>query len=108
VGADVYEGDDIACVFVQPRADDDTGRALVGVFGSSGPTGARLGYALAPFVSGVGYPDYVVFSSRVLAEGDGGVLAAGWFDHAWRLQAKGFRRAPPAPGGAADTDGGRR
>ena len=47
---------------------------------------------LAPFVSGVGIPDYVVWSTDVLAEGDGGVLAAGWFDHRWQVQPGGFLR----------------
>jgi len=36
-------------------------------------------------VSGVGYPDYALFSDAILAKGDAGVLAAGWFDHAWGL-----------------------
>jgi hypothetical protein len=36
-------------------------------------------------VSGVGYPDYVVWGPEVLRDGDGAVLAAGCFDHAWRL-----------------------
>ena len=32
------------------------------------------------------FPDYMVFGSDVLAKGDAGVRAAGWFDHAWRLR----------------------
>ncbi|MHC4549352.1 MAG: carboxylesterase family protein [Planctomycetota bacterium] len=83
VGDDSYAGPNLGCVLVYPRRDDP--RALVGVFGHTGPAGARLGYALLPFVSGVGYPDYALFSDAMLAQGDGGVLAAGWFDHAWGL-----------------------
>jgi len=90
VGEHVFEGEDLACVFVYPRSGDGEARSLVGAFGSTGPAGARLGYVLAPFVSGVGYPDYVVFDANILTEGDGGVLAAGWFDHEWQLQAGGF------------------
>jgi len=74
-----------AAVFVLPRADDD--EALAGAFAYTGPEEARLGYALLPFVSGVGYPDYAVFDARILTGGDGGVLAAGWFDHDWSLGA---------------------
>jgi hypothetical protein len=85
-GAEHWEGAALGCVFVYPRRGDDS--ALVGVFGHTGPAGARLGYTLLPFVSGVGYPDYAVFDERILAEGDGGVRAAGWFDHAWRLKAR--------------------
>ena len=57
----------------------------MGVFGATGARGARLGYALLPFVSGVGYPDYVVFGPSVLERGTEAAAAAGWFDHAWRL-----------------------
>ncbi|TAJ24405.1 MAG: hypothetical protein EPO68_01465 [Planctomycetota bacterium] len=58
--------------------------------------GIRLGYTLQPFTSGVGYPDYVIFSTDVLTKGDGGVLEAGWFDRDWKVQREGaFRRAPP-------------
>ena len=62
------------------------GISCVGAFAATGTRGARLGYTLAPFLSGVGYPDYVVFTSAVLGEGDGGVRAAGWFDAAWGLE----------------------
>jgi poly(3-hydroxybutyrate) depolymerase len=85
-GAEHWEGAALGCVFVYPRRG--AAAALVGVFGHTGPAGARLGYTLLPFVSGVGYPDYAVFDERILAEGDGGVRAAGWFDHAWRLKAR--------------------
>jgi len=78
----VFEGDDLGAVFVQPRAGSSL--ALVGVFADTGPKGARLGNTLLTFVSGVGYPDYAVFTSKILQDRDAGVLAAGWFDHAWR------------------------
>jgi hypothetical protein len=83
-GGKEYEGLGFGCVFVHPRSDDPD--ALVGVFGYTGPLGARLGYALLPFVSGVGYPDYAVFDAAILSDGDAGVRAAGWFDHAWALE----------------------
>ncbi|MBI5362874.1 MAG: prolyl oligopeptidase family serine peptidase [Planctomycetes bacterium] len=96
LGTKEWKGDDLAALFVQPRRDEQ-GRtiALVGAFADSGVRGARLGYVLAPFASGVGYPDYTVFDSSVLAKADGGVLAAGFFDHAWRLTDQGFVRAAP-------------
>ena len=67
---------------------------LVGAFADSGIRGARLSYVLAPFASGVGYPDYAVFDSNVLAKADGGVLAAGFFDARWELVPGAFERAP--------------
>lgn len=94
VGTAEWKGDDLTAVFVRPRRDAK-GRiiALVGAFADSGVRGARLGYALSPFGSGVGYPDYAVFDSSILTKGDGGVLAAGFFDHEWRLVPGSFIRA---------------
>ncbi|MFO1011220.1 MAG: prolyl oligopeptidase family serine peptidase [Planctomycetota bacterium] len=95
VGANTWKGDDLAAVFVRPRRDAK-GRTigLVGAFADSGIRGARLSYVLAPFASGVGYPDYAVFDSNVLAKADGGVLAAGFFDARWELVPGAFERAP--------------
>ena len=59
---------------------------LVGLCADSGARGTRVGYALTPFISGVGYPDWTLFSEEVFTAGDGGVLAAGWFDADWRVQ----------------------
>ena len=87
-------GPDLAACLVHPHAEDD--EALVGVFADSGIEGARLGYTLMPFVSGAGYPDYAIFDATVLTKGDAGVLAAGFFDGRWRVQAGGYVR-PDAP-----------
>jgi len=80
LGDRLWEGDDVAAVFVRPRPG-----GLVGALGFSGVRAVRESYVLSPFVSGVGLPDYAVFNSRVLSEGDGGVLAAGWFNNLWEL-----------------------
>ena len=78
-----FEGENLGAVFVYPRKGDPD--ALVGVIGHTGAAGARVGYTLLPFVSGVGYPDYALYSDAILAKGDEGVLAAAWFDHTWKL-----------------------
>jgi predicted esterase len=100
LGEHEWKGDDLGAVFVRPSGIDanhkDAPACLVGAFADTGVRGARLGYTLAPFVSGVGYPDYAVFNSEVLAKGDGGILAAGWFDYAWKLDGNGYLRAQPA------------
>ncbi len=90
-----WEGADLGAVCVFPRADRAesgdgaalAGPPLVGLFADSGARGTRLGIMLAPFVSGVGYPDYAVFGPDVLRAGDAGVMAAGWFDALWRSAA---------------------
>ena len=90
VGDRAWRGDGIGAVFVFPRAGPDGG--LVGAFASTGPRGTRVGYGLLPFTSGVGYPDWAVYGDEFLRSGDGGVLAAGWFDCQWALQAGGYER----------------
>ena len=90
-----WTGDALGAVFVRPctlAAGGKQLRSLVAVFADSGLRGARSGWNLAPFVSGVGYPDYAVWGDEVHAKGDGGVLAAGWFDAQWRLDGRGFLR----------------
>jgi hypothetical protein len=82
LGGQTWEGDDLLALCVYPRVGEET--ALLGWFADSGPKGSRLGYTLAPFVSGVGCPDFAIFDAAVLAQGDGGVRAAGWFDGHWR------------------------
>jgi dienelactone hydrolase len=95
-GGQEWTGDSLAAVFVRPRrivSDPGStvppqlggGGGLVAAFADTGVRGSRLGYVLLPFLSGVGYPDYAVYSAEILAKGDGGVLAAGWFAHDWSL-----------------------
>ncbi|MGQ0614164.1 MAG: prolyl oligopeptidase family serine peptidase, partial [Planctomycetaceae bacterium] len=81
IGDREWKGDALGCLFVYPRKGD--GAALVGVFASTGPRGQRLGSALLPFVSGVGYPDFAAFDASLLEGGDAGVLEAGWFTPDW-------------------------
>ena len=85
VGETTYEGDAYAAIFVRPRRNVPS--ALVGAFADTGAPGSRLGYALLTFVSGVGYPDWTVFSPAVLHAGTDGVLEAGWYDYEWNVQA---------------------
>lgn len=81
LGEQTWEGD-YAGVFVLPAED-----RLVGVFASTSTAAARVGDTFAPFISGVGYPDYSIVGLDVLTRGDEAVVAAGWFDHAWQLPA---------------------
>lgn len=84
LGARTWEREDLAALCLTPGAPG-SGAPLVGLIADSGRLGSRLGYTLRLFVSGVGYPDYVLWGPEVLREGDGAVLAAGFFDHRWML-----------------------
>ena len=81
VGDRSVSGDDLGALFVRPRADDAL--ALVGVLADTGRAGARAGFLLPLFVSGVGFPDWTVYDASFLEHGDGGIPAAGWFDATW-------------------------
>ncbi len=94
LGEREWKGDDLGALVVAPRRDKNGDViALLGAFADSGARGSRLGYALQPFTSGVGYPDYTLFDARILTSGDGGVLATGYFDAEWKLDGRGFARA---------------
>lgn len=83
VGDRQFVGDQLACLFLQPRKG--ASRAMVGVVSGSGMTGFRLADRLPYFVSGVAYPDWCVFEPAVLRTGLEGVLAAGYFGTDWKL-----------------------
>ncbi|QDU68536.1 prolyl oligopeptidase family serine peptidase [Engelhardtia mirabilis] len=83
VGEAQFRGPDHAAVFCYPRLGSDV--ALAGVFADTGAAGSRLHAIGNHFVSGVGIPDYAVFSSAVLSSGDGGVSVAGFFTNDWKL-----------------------
>ena len=89
LGEREWQGDDLCALVVYPSSEEGE---LFGLVGSTGAKGTRLSYTTAYFVSGVGYPDYTLFGPSVLQRGDGGVLAAGWFDANWRLDGRGFLR----------------
>lgn len=82
IGERRFTGDALCAAVVLPNPR----LGLLGLIADSGARGTRLGYALTPFISGVGYPDWTLFSTDVLTKGDDGVLAAGWFDALWRPQ----------------------
>lgn len=85
-GDQEWEGDDLGLLAVGPRADAPG--QLFALLGSSGVVADRVASTLGLFVSGVGYPDFVVYGGDVLAKGDGGVRVAGFFDADWKLQAR--------------------
>lgn len=77
--------DDLACLFVRPRKNSRT--SLVGVVSGTGETGLRMTDRLPYFVSGIAYPDWVVFTPDTLVKGPSGALGAGFFGNDWSINA---------------------
>jgi poly(3-hydroxybutyrate) depolymerase len=84
VGDHEERGDDLCCLFLYPRPHSE--QALVGVVSGSGPVGMPLTDRLPYFISGVGYPDWVIFDASVLKQGVKGVRGAGYFSQDWGLK----------------------
>ncbi|MEG2478775.1 MAG: prolyl oligopeptidase family serine peptidase, partial [Mucinivorans sp.] len=84
LGGELYRGDDLATLFVQPHPFSDV--ALVGVVSGSGISGMKA-TALNNYISGItGFPDFMVFSSDMLLKGLPEVKATGFFDNSWSLE----------------------
>lgn len=93
VGRRTFTGENLGCLFIRPRRDSD--RALVGVVGGSGLVGMRSCDRLAYFVSGVHYPDAIVFLPEVFRDGARGALAAGFFGTDWTIESGDFAFRDP-------------
>lgn len=83
VGDRTLNRDDLAAHFLYPRLGSDT--ALVGVVAGTGDIGRRLADEPRYFISGVGYPDWMLTSPDVLESGLDGVVAAGFFEPDWAV-----------------------
>jgi S-formylglutathione hydrolase FrmB len=79
-----HAGDDIAAMFILPRADCTQGQ--VGVVAATGPLGMRAMMRTPVFVAGVGIPDLVAFRASMLKDGSPGVIEAGFFGNDWSVQ----------------------
>lgn len=84
VGEREVKGEDLACLFIRPRAGSAT--ASVGVVSGTGMAGMRLVTRLPYFQSGVGYPDVTVLGSAMLEKGGEGVRCAGYFGNDWSVE----------------------
>lgn len=83
IGGHVLTGEDLACLFLRPRAGSDV--ACVGVVSGTGLIGMKLTDRLNYFFSGVAYPDCTVISPEMLRAGVKGVLTAGFFGNNWSV-----------------------
>lgn len=80
--------DDLACLFIRPRAGSDT--ALVGAVAATGVAGWRVAERLPVFLSGVGFPDLLVISPAIFKDGSTAVLGAGYFGDDWSVESGEF------------------
>ncbi|HEU5146947.1 MAG TPA: prolyl oligopeptidase family serine peptidase, partial [Chryseosolibacter sp.] len=87
VGAQTFEGNDLAAYFVWPRKDSDI--ASIAVVTGTGLPGLNATEPNQYFAGGSGFPDYVIFSREMLRSGAEGVKAAGFFTNEWTLGRQG-------------------
>jgi len=78
-----HHGDDIAVLFVYPRADCDQGQ--VGVVAATGTKGMRAVLRTSVFPRRSGIPDLVAFRAAMLTDGAPGVIEAGFFGNDWSI-----------------------
>ena len=83
VGPRTFAGSDLGVLLIRPRPGSDW--AYVGAVAGTGLTGMRATDRLPYFVSGIAYPDFIVFKADVWVQADAAVLAAGLFDNDWSL-----------------------
>jgi pimeloyl-ACP methyl ester carboxylesterase len=83
VGEKVYSGDAFAGCILWPSADDPL--TSVAVIGGTGLKGMRAAESNQYFAGGSGFPDFMIFSSAIHLQGAKALVAAGFYDHAWRL-----------------------
>lgn len=79
-----HQGDDIAVMFVYPRADCDQGQ--VGVVAATGTMGMRAAMRTFVFNWRVWIPDLVAFRAAMLTDGAAGVIEAGFFGNDWSIE----------------------
>lgn len=84
IGEERIEGDDLAVLMVRPIPGDPF--ASVAVVAGTGDAGTRLVRMMPYWVSGIGYPDLIVFGSEMLDGDPTGIRAAGFFGNDWTIE----------------------
>ncbi|RYG32281.1 alpha/beta hydrolase, partial [bacterium] len=77
-------GDNLACLFLRPRAGSD--KAYVGVVGWTGLAGGHVAHGLNYLQPMLGFPDLFVADASALMKGEEGVRAAGFFGEDWSVE----------------------
>jgi len=83
VGDRTESGDDLAVLMVYPRTDSDA--ATVGIVAGTGTAGMALTNRVRYFISGIAYPDVMVFGTDSLQDGASAIRGWGYFGPEWSL-----------------------
>ncbi len=84
VGDKTIKGRNLSAYFTYPRADSKV--ASVAVISGTGTEGLKAAIPNKYFVSGVGIPDIMIFSSEQYKNGIEGVKVAGYFGNDWSIE----------------------
>jgi hypothetical protein len=84
LGERKFKGDDLCCLFIRPRAGSAT--ACVGAVSGTGIAGMRLTNRQSYLMPGIGFPDCLLMSARVLIDGESAIRAAGFFGVDWSVE----------------------
>jgi poly(3-hydroxybutyrate) depolymerase len=84
VGREEFAADDLATLFIRPRAGSET--ASVGVIAGTGMAGSRLCDRVPIFTSGAAFPDLLVLGPDSLSVGSKGIRLTGFFGNDWRVE----------------------
>ncbi len=88
VGQKTMRADNLACLFLRPRADSKT--AFVAALSGTGLKGMRATDRVPVFVSGAAIPDVMIFTPRMLSGDTAGLEGAGYFGMDWSVDSGEF------------------
>ncbi len=83
IGNKTYNGADLATYFIYPKSGSEA--ESVGVIAGTGMPGLKATIPNRYFVSGSGFPDFVIFQASMYQIGIDAVLGAGFFNNQWSL-----------------------
>jgi len=83
-GDQTWSGDDLGMYQVWPNPMNDY--SSIALIGGTGIKGMHAAEANQYFAGGSGFPDFMIFSLEMLATGEAGIKAAGYFNNQWKLE----------------------
>lgn len=89
-GGQCIEGDNFACIMIRPRNEHTD--ASVAVISGTSARGMQAAMRLPYFVSGVAYPDVMIWSSDALMTGTDAIEITGYFGEDWSIESGDFAR----------------
>lgn len=84
IGSRPEQGENLACLFIRPRPGSNT--ASVGVVTGTGLPGLQATNRLRYFVSGIAFPDILVYTAEELQSGESEVHMDGYFGLNWSIE----------------------